>query len=268
MGDFSRRAGHLHDARRHQKVLPGLVVSSSTYQPSLTIDRHDHELASLCVVISGGYHETYGYRSRDAVPGMLIAHPPGEHHADQHLPCPTRILTIEVSHEVLQDHRTVFADAHDRIDPRAVGLGMKLARMLAVPCRSHDIEMESVIVELLALGRHVVMAGTKGARWLNRVRDHLEAYPEKALTISELAEIAAVHPVHLARSFRKTYGCSIGDYVRQLRIGRALCLLGDPHLELVEIAALCGFSDQSHMTRQIKGMTGLPPGRVRRTLFT
>ena len=38
------------------------------------------------------------------------------------------------------------------------------------------------------------------------------------LTIAALGFTVEVHPVHLARTFRREYGCTPGEYLRRLRI--------------------------------------------------
>jgi AraC family transcriptional regulator len=61
--------------------------------------------------------------------------------------------------------------------------------------------------------------------------------------LAELAHQADVHPVYLARAFRRHYGCSPGTYLRRCRMDRAIDLLGDTGLSVAEVAANCGFVD-------------------------
>ena len=79
-----------------------------------------------------------------------------------------------------------------------------------------------------------------------------------------------MHPASLARGFRLDEGATIGDYVSRLRIQHACRLMHDEVMNLAEIAAACGFADQSHLTRVFKSITGLTPGsfRERRILDT
>ncbi|ACI51840.1 transcriptional regulator, AraC family [Gluconacetobacter diazotrophicus PA1 5] len=266
MGSTSRGAGNLHDARRRQVVLSDFVVSDSLYAPSLRIARHDHELASLCLVLSGGYQEVFGQRARTATPGMLIVHPPGEHHADRHAPSPTRILTIEIAAHALDHYRQgtgLFSDAMDRHDPGIVGLGMRLARAIRDKSTKDACETESIVSDILDHACLSVQADARGAKWLLAVRDYLHAHPGRQTSMRELAALANVHPIHLARAFRTIFGCSIGRYMRRLRVGVALSLLHDGESGLADVADLAGFSDQSHMTRLVKASTGQSPGRLR-----
>ena len=102
------------------------------------------------------------------------------------------------------------------------------------------------------------------ARWLLQVRDYLDANATEAPCLAHLSQVAGVHPVHLARAFRQTFGCSIGAYVRRLQVGRAMILLESDVMSLSAIAYEAGFSDQSHMTRLVHKHTGMTPGAWRK----
>jgi AraC family transcriptional regulator len=73
-----------------------------------------------------------------------------------------------------------------------------------------------------------------------------------------------VHPVTLARGFRRRFGCTMGDYVRQRRIERAMEQLRSSHDSLAEIALQNGFADQSHFSNLFRRTVGLSPSRYRR----
>jgi len=77
------------------------------------------------------------------------------------------------------------------------------------------------------------------------------------LSLKEVSQSLHVHPTYLSREFSKYFDdLSFGDYIRKLRIEKAIQLLNDPVYSLSEIAYLTGFSDQSHFTRIFKKHTG------------
>ncbi len=61
------------------------------------------------------------------------------------------------------------------------------------------------------------------------------------------------------RGFREQYHCTVGDYVRDLRIQNACGLMRDPEKPLLEIALSLGFADQSHFCKSFKAATGMTP---------
>jgi AraC family transcriptional regulator len=73
-----------------------------------------------------------------------------------------------------------------------------------------------------------------------------------------------VHPVHLAREFRRHFGLSPSEHRRRGRLRRAGRLLADSKVTLVDAAMAAGYSDQAHMTRDLRSATGLTPRGLRR----
>jgi AraC family transcriptional regulator len=94
--------------------------------------------------------------------------------------------------------------------------------------------------------------------------DFIRANFRRPLRAAEIARAAGVHPVHLARLFRRRYGCSLSRFIRRERISDALARLRAGDEPLAEIALSKGFSDQSHFTREFGRETGLAPARFRR----
>ncbi len=77
-------------------------------------------------------------------------------------------------------------------------------------------------------------------------------------------DTAALHPVYAARAFRRFYGCSPGQLVRRERLARAARSIRSTDEALADIADRCGFSDQSHLTRELKRALGQTTRPLRR----
>jgi len=107
-----------------------------------------------------------------------------------------------------------------------------------------------------------VMPG--GGRWLERVRNEIDARFERPLSVTGLAAEAGVHPAHLSRAFHRRFGSTLLAYIRRARVRAAADLLRGSSLTLADVAAGTGFADQSHLTRVFKEVTGVTPGRYRR----
>ena len=65
---------------------------------------------------------------------------------------------------------------------------------------------------------------------------------------------------HLTEQFRRSYGIGPKECARVIRFERARALLGSGRRPtLAEVAAACGYADQSHLTRDWKRFAGSTP---------
>ncbi len=88
-----------------------------------------------------------------------------------------------------------------------------------------------------------------------------------SLNLKEISKDLNVHPSYLSREFSKYFeNLSFGEYIRKLRIEKAMQLMETLAYSLTEIAYLTGFSDQSHFTRIFKKHTGKNPSQYRKSL--
>src|SRR6187402_171916 len=105
-------------------------------------------------------------------------------------------------------------------------------------------------------------SGRTAPAWATELKEIIQDQIDTNLTLSlkEISESLKVHPTYLSREFSKYFDdLSFGDYIRKLRIEKAIVLLNESKHSLSEIAYLTGFSDQSHFTRIFKKTTGKSP---------
>ena len=90
------------------------------------------------------------------------------------------------------------------------------------------------------------------------IQDQLDT--NMALSLQQVSDELEINPTYLSREFSKYFeNLSFGEYIRKLRIEKAMHLMGSTDYSLTEIAYLTGFSDQSHFTRIFKKQTGQTP---------
>ena len=143
-------------------------------------------------------------------------------------------------------------------------IGSRIAGELQACDESWPLAAEGLVLQLLATaGRADASEPPRRPAWLRDVRDLLHERAPASASLSRLAGAVGVHPVHLARSFRREYGVTVGQYARELRLEWAISQLPLPDASLAEIAAGAGFADQSHFTRAFRAHTGVTPGRYR-----
>ena len=134
-------------------------------------------------------------------------------------------------------------------------------------------EVSSLMIECLALetiaamSRAVIKGESPNApQWLKRANEILHAQFSENIRLKDLAKSVGVHPVHLARVFRRFNQCSVGEYMRKLRVDFASQELIRTERPLVDISSEAGFSDQGHFSRIFKQHTGLTPAEFRKQL--
>lgn len=100
-------------------------------------------------------------------------------------------------------------------------------------------------------------------RRLRRLTDYVEAELVGDLSLAAMAAEVGLSPIYLARHFRDVFGETPHHYVLRRRIERArrLLLMG---AAIADVAAACGFSDQSSLTRAFRQATGTTPSAFRR----
>jgi two-component system, response regulator YesN len=72
---------------------------------------------------------------------------------------------------------------------------------------------------------------------------------------------------YFSRTFKKVVGRGFADYLKDLRLKKALDLLSNPILRIKEIASLVGYQDPNYFSRLMKKETGYSPGEYREIML-
>jgi AraC family transcriptional regulator len=222
------------------------------------------------VVSHGGYLKRIDRRDHECRPGTLTVEPPGVSHMERYGSVPVRVLLIEVlpwRAARLAEHGWMFSGPVCGEHDGAILLGRRLSLELRELDGASELALEGLGLELFAIAHRLRVrprsSAPAGARWLTMVKDRLCADFRSHITLGELAASAGVHPAHLARVFRASQGCSIGDFVRRQRIAWTAERLTTTNDTIASIASSVGFYDQSHFTRVFTRQMGLSPARYR-----
>ena len=238
------------------------------YPPRLRQARHTHKLASFSYVLSGSYAESLDRRTYRRQNGSVVFHPPQESHAVE-FESDVRILGVEFSFEKLayiSRQSVIFEASASCRSEKTNWLGERIYQEFQRMDSFSMLAIEGLILELLAEASRTRVGGEKNCpQWLKQSRDFLHANFTESFTLEEIARVADVHPVHLSRVFREKFGCTIGEYVRRLRVEFASRQVLSSEESLGEIAHAAGFSDQSHFNKTFKTAFGLTPAEYRKT---
>lgn len=86
------------------------------------------------------------------------------------------------------------------------------------------------------------------------------------ISLEDVATAAGVSGAHLARSWRKEIGCSVGEALRGLRLSEARRLLADGNRTVLDVALKCGFGSVEHFHRTFREHQGASPDAWRRSM--
>ena len=214
-------------------------------------------------------------------PGMITFAPPGivpavrQHDRFEIILCGLETAFVSGVEDELDrapteslPYRTAFHDATLRqlmrlleIEARQGGPSGRLyadhlAHALALRLRLQgETEKHNVSAAASPLPRHLLQ------RVLERMHDLVAD-----LDLQTLAAETGYSRSHFLRMFEAATGRTPHRYVLQLRLQQAQELMRKGSTPLIDIAALCGFSSQAHMSRVFRQILGVTPSMYRRNL--
>jgi AraC-like DNA-binding protein len=245
-----------------------LKAEDVEYASGLSVGLHAHTTANLIYVVAGTHWSGHSRGGDECRPGTVRLIPAQEPH-ENYFPAGSRCLQLELGPGLLDlacEEGAKPWSSGELTSPGAPGLGAAMHREF---CRGDDLSplaLESLSLEILLLGLSEGSGERALPPWLGRVREMLRERATERLSLTDLSRSAGRHPVQVSRQFHRHFGCTIGAYVRRVRVARAQELLVATDATLAEISLACGFSDQSHFTNAFRGIAGLPPQRYRRAL--
>lgn len=212
------------------------MIRERHYAPQLRQARHAHETSSVSLVGAGTLLESTDAASRLARPGDLVVKPRGVFHEDVYGESGATTYVLEVDEE-LGPYRWLFGGAPAALFTRAILGG--------------DASIELDLLAALTESRREPLTP--------RMRELAERIAATDVSVADLASELHMHPVALARAFRRAHGCSMTYWRRQARVRRAAALLAASSMPLSDVALECGFADQSHLCRLFKSELGMTP---------
>lgn len=246
-----------------------LRVSAAAFPAGYQIPSHYHERACLSVILEGHFHQRFPGAGYDCPAGGLLVKPPGERHSDRWGSALTRHVIVEPLEvdDRLGPARPVFEEISYRLEPEAAALARRITRELDRDDALAPLAVEALASELVVLAgrvRHERRPDPNPPAWLQRVREALHDRYAETPRMADLAAEAGVHPTRLSREFRRYFGTSPSTYLRRVRLAGARRDLAESEATLAAVALQNGFSDQSHLTRELRRATGMTPGAYRR----
>jgi AraC family transcriptional regulator len=260
------RPGQFYGKPNETLHLNGIILNDSDYTQDF-VDWHYHENAYFTFLLAGNALDGNKKTTHECSAGSLLFQSWQEPHYNVKSKHYTRGLHVEIkpSWFTAFDIPVSAVEGSIRItDPAQIASMYNVFKEMKLHNGENQLAIDALLVQLFDVLTNEKRSGDSQApAWLGVVKEALHASPERWKLI-ELAKLANVHPVHLSRYFSKYFKVTLGDYIRTIKVQKALSLLPNKHMSLTEIANECGFADQSHFIRSFKLSHQLTPLHYRK----
>ncbi len=263
------RSGEFYGNTNETTHLSGITLTDTEYTYD-KVDWHFHENAYFTFILTGKLLEGNKKSTYNCDTGSLLFHNWQEAHYNIKPEGYTRGFHIEIDQKWFDSYeiRTDLINGSLNLDsPRMKMLMYNIFRESKLSSESGQTAIDALLLDLFTTISGInELSDKKRPAWANKIEDLLIGTKEDR-TLSELAGLLGIHPVHLSRDFNKYFGTNLGDYIRTIKVQKALSMLPDTDLSLTRIALECNFADQSHFIRSFKAQHQITPSVYRRLLL-
>jgi AraC family transcriptional regulator len=264
------QTGQFHGQTNKTIHLDGITLTDTEYTHD-KVDWHYHENAYFTFILQGNVIEGNKKEVYNCSAGSLLFHNWQEPHYNIKPEGFTRGFHIELEKKWFDNFAFDMDNLQGSINISNPDIKIILYKIFKETKIDDDVSALSIqgllLQALSQMFRNDQVQQNKIPSWVNKIKEILHDEFHKKNSLEGLVKTLDIHPVHLSRCFPKYFQCSVGEYIRKLRVERSLSLLSDRKFTLTEIAFECGFADQSHFTRCFKEINGINPSAYRKILF-
>lgn len=247
--------------------LAGLMITDTEYSYEFT-DWHFHENPHFTLITRGDIRQGTKRATYECPVDTLLFHNSHEPHYNIKPPGLTRGFQVEIKDAWSQQFELKLETlpfCTKITHPSIKLLFYNVFKEAKLSDDASGLAIDALLLETFA-GMQGVEANAQSSRpgWVKKIEAILHDNFAQPLSLQELATELNLHWAHLSREFPRYFHCGFGEYVRKIRVEKSLALLRNKNLSLTEIAASCGFADQSHFIRCFKEFSGITPKAFRK----
>lgn len=239
----------------------GIGLNVTTYSNDhSTSQMHCHENLHISFVLDGGSSEKRVGKEVERLPGNIEFYHSGENHQTIQKLFPSKNINLEVDALFLRKYSLSEASICKAItqNPEGKFLLLKMYWEMVASDQGTSTAISMLFLDLITRSESRNSYQSTPA-WVKKVRELINDRWNEKLTLQDLALTAGINPITVSKNFRKYFGCTFGEYVRNVKVEKSLPCLRTPSASLTETAYFCNFADQSHFTRTFKTLTGFLP---------
>ena len=234
-------------------------LSISFHSPEEYIPSHSHQNPYLSLNLGPAYLEQTSTSSALVKSGNIIMRQSDYEHRNHFPSQPGLCFNIEVLAPADPAIKRVFQEAAPSCE--LISLVQILSKSIH---RYQTDELDCLITEMLLTDTEEKSTG-RAPGWYKQVISKIQEDHRETLSLGIIADSAGIHPNYLARKFKSISGMTIGEYIRRVRLERAISSLHSRQ-SLTHIALESGFYDQAHFSNTFRSAFEISPRQLRKFL--
>jgi len=254
-------------SQKDSLVYRDLIISKTEYRQKEDQNWHYHENSFFAYFLKGGNKEFRKGKEIKCSAGTLLFYKAGELHCNTDYMSGSRIFHFEIEENWFIENKVDWKNIrHGEINNSTIKtIFINIIRESSIRDDLSECSVQSLALYLFNL---LLRQGdqTSVPWWKYDFDKIINDQDLNKQSLTELAKKLKVHPVTLSRQFPRYYHCRIGEFLRQLRMEKAVSLLAKKSIPISDIAEHCGFSESSNFIRCFKKQKGITPEAYRKMI--
>ena len=96
-----------------------------------------------------------------------------------------------------------------------------------------------------------------------QIKRYVDSHMTEPLTLAGMAEQYYMNAAYLSRAFKKEVGINFNDYLKKIRMNRAVSLLKTTDMKIYEIAKETGYENSNYFMKIFREVYGVTPGQYK-----
>lgn len=254
--------GNYVGSKKEEHIFGHVMASETVFTPSMSSAWHYHANPHFSHILAGGSKEVRKEGSALQQPGTGFYYYPGVVHQNVDYRPGTRIFNLEPGEDFFREYELPLPPPSlmNTADPLLNTGLVRIMKEYYLRDNHSSLAIDQLCIELM---KPPVKKEKLFPEWASKIKVLMHDRWDATVTLSEMGKELHLHPVSISRYFPHYFGCSAGEYLRRIKVERALGLIAAQQHSLTDIAYRCGFTDQAHFIRTFRRITGFLPKQYR-----